>query len=485
MEVLKLNIIELVKKLLSNHVICDPCLGRQFAMLGSGIDNAVRGTILRNAAILDAHSLIRDSTDDPSNAGINKNIDFLKAEGSRGCLLAKSILNLFNLEENTGSNHDNEKHLKSIDDGLGFETRSCELCGGIFSTRTREKVVEMAINYTKGIEFDTFLVGSRFPSTMMDKEDEFRVTYGLKWGESLKAHFNRFVGKILGARLLKKVEFKSPQLVILFNMTNASRYSIELLINPFFIYGRYNKYVRGIPQTHWPHRACDGKGCEECNYTGKQYQESVEELIAEPVLDFTGGKSIKFHGAGREDIDARMLGNGRPFVVEVIQGIKRNLDYAALEAAINERAGGKIKVHGLRPSSKEEMQKLKESSAKTSKKYKALCSLEAPLGDDKLQEIKHALENTLIKQKTPSRVAHRRANKTRYKKVYNLAWERIAGGENALEIYFIIEAEGGTYIKELISSDGGRTEPSISQIAGQQILCKELDVLEVKQDPES
>jgi tRNA U54 and U55 pseudouridine synthase Pus10 len=31
----------------------------------------------------------------------------------------------------------------------------------------------------------------------------------------------------------------------------------------------------------------------------------------------------------------------------------------------------------------------------------------------------------------------------------------------------------------LISSDEGRTKPSISELAGQKIVCKELDVLEV------
>ena len=43
----------------------------------------------------------------------------------------------------------------------------------------------------------------------------------------------------------------------------------------------------------------------------------------------------------------------------------------------------------------------------------------------------------------------------------------------------IIECEGGLYIKELISSDEGRTSPSVSEILGKKAFCVQLDVLEV------
>jgi len=45
---------------------------------------------------------------------------------------------------------------------------------------------------------------------------------------------------------------------------------------------------------------------------------------------------------------------------------------------------------------------------------------------------------------------------------------------------FIIESQGGTYIKELINGDDGRTTPSFSEIFGSSLLCKKLDVLNIK-----
>ena len=43
-----------------------------------------------------------------------------------------------------------------------------------------------------------------------------------------------------------------------------------------------------------------------------------------------------------------------------------------------------------------------------------------------------------------------------------------------------VEAESGTYIKELISGDEGRTKPSISEMINNPCKVIELDVLEIK-----
>jgi tRNA pseudouridine synthase 10 len=73
-------------------------------------------------------------------------------------------------------------------------------------------------------------------------------------------------------------------------------------------------------------------------------------------------------------------------------------------------------------------------------------------------------------------VAHRRANKVREKQIYNCEIESIDGTMAILTL----EAESGTYIKELVSGDDGKTKPSISEMIG--IPCKvaELDVIEIK-----
>lgn len=70
--------------------------------------------------------------------------------------------------------------------------------------------------------------------------------------------------------------------------------------------GRYCKYSRNVSQTPW---IVDGK---------KVHEGSVEELISEHVLPLTLAEKVKFSASGREDVDVRMLGQGRPFLLEII-----------------------------------------------------------------------------------------------------------------------------------------------------------------------
>ena len=89
--------------------------------------------------------------------------------------------------------------------------------------------------------------------------------------------------------------------------------NVELDIRSHYLYGRYRKLEREIPQTRWPCRVCKERGCEKCNGTGQQYPHSVQSLIGDPLIEIYDSTEHAFHGMGREDIDVRCLGRGRPF----------------------------------------------------------------------------------------------------------------------------------------------------------------------------
>jgi tRNA pseudouridine synthase 10 len=93
----------------------------------------------------------------------------------------------------------------------------------------------------------------------------------------------------------------------------------------------------------------------------------------------------------------------------------------------------------------------------------------------KLLELKEIFENKEIHQRTPHRVSHRRSDKIREKEIYSIEGKIIKS--NKFE--FQIETQGGTYIKELINGDEGRTSPSFSEIFEMPLVCKELDVIEI------
>jgi tRNA pseudouridine synthase 10 len=282
---------------------------------------------------------------------------------------------------------------------------------------------------------------------------------------------NREIGKILEKKIGKKVDFQKPDMTIIVNTTFDV---VNLQINSLFIYGRYKKFKRGIPQTKWPCRICRGKGCRSCNYTGKMYETSVEGLISKKVIDITKGIDESFHGCGREDIDALMLGSGRPFVLEIKNPKIRNINLAILTSEINFYTKGMIEISNIRFSDKKEISRIK--NAEFQKTYNILIEGEKPINKEKLKEVAQLLPGKTIKQLTPTRVAHRRANKIRERQIYNCKLESVVGSIARLTI----ETQSGTYIKELVSGDSGRTTPNISEMIGIPCKVKELDVIEIK-----
>ena len=270
----------------------------------------------------------------------------------------------------------------------------------------------------------------------------------------------------------KEAEFERQDIV--FNIDLRKEPKVRIQINPLYVEGKYNKYKRGIPQTKWPCTKCKGRGCEECNGTGKQYPESVEELISEHFLKLTKGKEAKFHGAGREDIDVLMLGSGRPFVLEIKEPRIRNLDLAKLEDEINKINEGKTAYHGLKLCERGRKAEIKQSSPDTYKVYEAIVECDEPFDPDKLEELTKLNE---IHQQTPLRVLRRRTDMVRIKHVLDLKYEIIDDKTFKMRI----KTEGGLYIKELISGDEGRSQPNVSEILGVGAICEQLDVVEVSE----
>jgi len=439
------NIMNLSLKILEKYPLCNNCLGRQFALLAKGVSNYDRGFSLKLSLTMEAHKLIK-----------------------KGYLeLGVKILRI--LAENGNFNYA-LTILNELGYGAKLNIKSCYLCNNIFSKL--DLLADRIIQKLSEYEFSSFLVGSRIPGEIAEKEDALKSEFNIDFGESFKSEFNRELGKKIQLLTGKEVDFSTPDIVIIVDLVNNK---IEINPSPLFIYGRYRKLVRGIPQCTWICSNCRGVGCEKCNFTGKKYPTSIQELIASPILEFTQGKCIVFHGAGREDVDARMLGNGRPFIVEVKEPKKRFIDLKKLEERINENAKGMVEVLNLRFSNRQEIKKLKALAQITEKTYRALVKLSRSISEDKLRELEEFFTNREIKQRTPKRVLYRRTDKVRIKRVYEIKAKII--NPNLIEL--IIKCQGGLYVKELINGDDGRTKPSIAEFLGMDAECVELDVIDV------
>ncbi|MDF2955846.1 MAG: tRNA U54 and U55 pseudouridine synthase Pus10 [Candidatus Alkanophagales archaeon MCA70_species_2] len=400
------EVLDMARRILSEGYVCDNCLGRQFARVSTGMTNRERGHFIKEKL---------------------KEQELLEAEVSE----------------------------------------KCWVCNGLFEHV--EAWAWRAVAALRDYEFKTFLVGTRMSGLLAENEEMLWELTGAAYAEPLKSEFNREVGKILQRLLNKRVDFQTPDILILIDL---NREAVELQVRPVFIYGRYRKLVRGMPQTRWLCRSCRGAGCERCNFTGKMYPESVEELIKAPVVEEFEAEDMILHGCGREDIDARMLGRGRPFVAEVVAPRRRTVNLQRLEEKIKESSGGKVEVFGLRYVTKDAVEIVK--NVKAAKTYRFKLRLGAKVEEKHLRAALEGLKG-VIRQRTPRRVVHRRADIVREREVYDICLIEF-GKHPVVEI----KCESGLYVKELVSGDEGRTKPSLSELLGVTAEVFELDVLDVE-----
>lgn len=426
-----MDLLELTRSAGQSGPVCDSCLGRLVADRSFGLTNAQRGNALCiTLALADDHPY-----EPPTSESL-------------------------------------EKPDHSV----------CWVCEG--ECARVEQFAERALEALSEVEFDTYQVGTRVPPLLEENDRLLREDVGLDEdaGEPLKRELNREVGKRIGERTGTEVDLERPDVLVLVDLATDE---IELQVNSTFVYGRYRKLERDIPQTRWPCSDCGTTGlkrgapCEACDGTGYRYGTSVEQESAPILCDAMEGEEAIFHGAGREDVDALMLGDGRPFVIEIKSPRKRSVDLDRLEAEINEQASGSIEVEGLRTTSHGMVERVKEHDA--SKTYRMSVEFEEPVDASALEEALSALSGATIEQRTPQRVTHRRGDIERIREVYD-AHGDLEDSQNA-EI--TIHGEGGLYVKELISSDEGRTEPSLTGLLGVGSVVTALDVLAVEGEEEA
>ena len=416
--------IETARRALVTGPVCDNCLGRLVADRSHGLGNDRRGEALRVGLAL--------ADDEP--------------------LSAVALSNL----------------------------ADCWVCEGELDRI--EWWADQAATAVRGYEFDTYQVGTKVPPLLEENDRLLREESGLdpEAGESMSSELNREIGKRLGELTDATVDFERPDVLVVCDLATDE---VSAQINSAFVYGRYRKHERGLPQTEWPCRECNGTGrqrdqvCPGCDGTGYRYDLSVEQLVAPPIRDALDGTDATFHGAGREDVDARMLGTGRPFVVEVDEPRRRDVDIDALETAVNDHAAGKAEVERVRAATYEMVERVKTLPA--SKTYRAEIELAGPVEDAAFAEALATLEGATVEQRTPNRVSHRRADKTRTRTVYEIDGE-LDGERGTVEIH----GEGGLYIKELLHGDEGRTEQSLAALLETSVEVRALDVLGVEGEQE-
>ncbi len=342
----------------------------------------------------------------------------------------------------------------------------CPVCGGLFARLPTW--VDRTVRAAHGFEWHRFTCGSRWDPERLAREEALWIEVGTEWGESARSAFNRELGKKVALASGAEGVTERPDVVFLADLPVGR---VELTVLPVYVRGRYRKLDRTLPQTRWPCRRCRGRGCTFCGGTGKTYATSVEEVIAAPFLRTTGAEGSRFHGMGREDIDARMLGDGRPFVLELLRPRVRSIDLAALAGALGPDAAGRVELQDVVPAGPADVLRVKEAAPE--KTYRVGVIGAVPVA--KVNEALHLAVGRAIAQRTPTRVAHRRSDRVRTRRIVAPRLVGTDAGRFTLDL----RAEAGTYIKEWVEGDGGRTDPSLSSLVGAPLKVESLDVLEI------
>ena len=389
---------------------CLSCLGRAFGKVGFGLDNRERGI---------------------------------------------EIINQLEIKEGS-----------ELQERLISQESNCTLCEGLISEipNFRDLVLESFSDFS----ISSFKIGTIVDKDILKREVEFQLLFGEGLGEALKSQLNREIG----ISVYKKAEIDAlmdnPDAVAIID---TGYDVVNLEIKSLFIEGNYNKYDRTVPQTRWPCHSCKGIGCDKCNNTGQLYPDSVQSLIARHFTIASSCSEDLFHGMGREDIDAAMLGRGRPFVLELRMPKNRSLDLLEIEKKLNTENEGRIKASKLKFVKRPRVAELKNTVC--DKTYRVDISISDKISIESLKKGAQRLTSTVIEQRTPTRVSHRRADLVRPRLVNSV--DVISFTDGMAEL--VIRAQHGTYIRELVSGDDGRTVPSLTSLIDAKCKVEVLDVL--------
>jgi tRNA pseudouridine synthase 10 len=212
----------------------------------------------------------------------------------------------------------------------------------------------------------------------------------------------------------------------------------------------------------------------------------VQECIQDLAAPLFGASDAKFASAGREDVDVRMLGEGRPFVMELIAPKKAYQTKEALaELAAQISACDIVEVRNLRMVESKAMGTLMKSGGDDSeeqhrKDYRCVVILGRSATQADVDKL-NGLKDVVLAQTTPLRVLHRRTLMVRERTVYSMRATKITSRFLVLDL----NTQSGTYVKEFVHSDFGRTEPSIGSLLGCEADIMQLDVMGLQEAPGS
>ncbi|KAI6242763.1 DNA topoisomerase [Aphelenchoides fujianensis] len=250
--------------------------------------------------------------------------------------------------------------------------------------------------------------------------------------------------------IAKKYRLASP--------SKRCTFSISFQREAIYVAGRYCKDSRSLPQSPWT---------ADSNIPPRPGH-SVSEKIAGVMKRWCEADDTRFVASGREDVDVKLI-NARKAGVFKKEQLERTL--ADIRAEINRDP--EVSVSELVRATSQKVEELKRRRRRTPPS----ATRRSLLTDGMLERL-NAAAPVMITQPTVVRVLKRRPLHDRPREIYTMKATRVDQFHFQLEV----STQAGTYIKEFVHGDFGRTVPSVGTLMGleaEQADILELDVVDV------
>lgn len=425
MSKLDCEIISKAAEILRKYPLCSRCLGRLFAKYGLGLSNVTRGNAIKVLLLMELHRLIANDIG---------NLSLLKDISSNVGVMPQLI----------------SKYSGTIQRGS-----KCYICSNTIE-EVISKLVEDIISKLGGFKVRNFIISVRKGSEMDRRELEVITEFNLDSWESIRRELKRELGKKVGALLGIEPEFRYPDVSVLVDLDTLD---VRVIPTPTYILCRYVKLGRRVTQV----RGVSKDGV-------RKHSIAVEDVV-EPLTKLFSAEELQLHAIGREDVGVRVLGSGRPLVIELkqVKDKRVSIEDVAKNLLCNELITVIVDKY-VEPKYVREFK-----SKKALKVYRLSVLSKKPLSSEEAELLVREFSNRVVRQRTPTRILKRRGDTTRLRKIYDVKVRLVC--EYLIEM--LIKCDDGLYVRELVHGDGGRTYPNMAGVLNSDLNILEVDVIDI------
>ena len=335
-----------------------------------------------------------------------------------------------------------KKYLKKLGKS---DHKTCYICKNIFDSL--ELVLSNIFEKSSHFDFKTFHLGITLKPSFLERDDYLKSKFKIKGIENVKFTIAKELAKKISRRTNSKRITDDPDLFIQANFKDES---CILRAKPMFVYGRYNKKIRKLPQKQGLCRSCNGIGCHNCDFKGIENLQSIEGKISNLFIKKFDCNQVKINWIGGEDQSSLVLGRGRPFFAKILNPKKRNRILR--------------KTSDLEGVYLSELQKLSiqpKGSIPFKSKVSITIETKKPISSTQLKRLK-ILENAEIQDFS-------RDKRSIKKRIYKVGYKKLGKTSFILDLV----ADGGISIKSLIQQSD--VVPNVSELLENQCECKKFD----------